>query len=131
MATELPVSPQPFVPDRMFRAVSTLLAVFGVILVFYGLTLPLFMPMNSLQEAPFLSIRGLWATLLRLGVGVSLFVGARGLRRGRRDAAVLTVLSLIVVVTNALVVRGWTGLYIALIAAVLAAPLITRWRTLT
>jgi hypothetical protein len=105
--------------------VSTVLAALGIILVIAGLTLPLFLTVDSISEG--VRQAGLPA-ILRIAVGASLLVGARWLRQGRRHGAAVLTAALLSI--NALVVRGWSGLVIALVAGLLAVPILTRWRIL-
>ena len=127
MTTPIPApSPPAFRLDATLRAVSTLLAVLGVILAVAGLTLPLFLPVASIWEGV---RRAFVPALSRVLLGLSLLIGAMWVRRGRRHGAALLTLALILVAINALVVRGWRGAIIAMIAGVLIVPLIARWRT--
>jgi|ERR1041385_485357 len=111
--------------DGTLRVVSTVLAALGIILVIAGLTLPLFLTVDSISEG--VRQAGLPA-ILRIAVGASLLVGARWLRQGRRHGAAVLTAALLSI--NALVVRGWSGLVIALVAGLLAVPILTRWRIL-
>src|ERR1041385_2858547 len=113
--------------DGTLRVVSTVLAALGIILVIAGLTLPLFLTVDSISEG--VRQAGLPA-ILRIAVGASLLVGARWLRQGRRHGAAVLTAALLILSINALVVRGWSGLVIAIVAGLLAVPILTRWRIL-
>ncbi len=128
MATPIPAAPRlEFHPDGTVRALSTLLTAVGLLLVIAGLTLPLLLPVDTVAEG---FRRGGLAAILRVGVGASLVLGSRWLRQGRRHGVAVLTAALVIISTNALVVRGWRGAVVASVAGVLLVPLLRRWRTL-
>jgi hypothetical protein len=111
--------------DGMLAAISTLVTCFGALLLFGGITIPVFVRATSLSVAVH---RVAWQCLEAITLGVVLIFGARLARHGRRLGAQLILIAFAMLSATSFVSRGLRGIVPTLVFAVLAFPLLKRWR---